>query len=252
MARFFRERGLWLDAVVIIMFAISLVQGGISYTMAYGGLSGLVPKDRSAITTVLVAMRFVLVALMAALWALNRKRALFRLIVVANALFTFALLVHTSTLISVLFGGASGAVNALMLDVVLMATANILIFSVWYWIVDPPGVEEIPRADERWDFLFPQRGSPLPHYESWVPLCGLPVRCLHDELRLQPDRHAAADAARKDAHDASGGDFRGHADRGGGQRDQHPGRREMTGAARLRPAGATGVRSTVLQGGGNV
>jgi hypothetical protein len=169
MAGFFRERGLWLAAVVVIMFAISLAQGGISYTMAFGPLSGLLPKDRSVIGTVLVTLRFGLVALMAVLWALSRKRALFRLIVVANALFTLALLIHTSALIAVLFGGASAAVNALMLDVVLMATSNILIFSVWYWIVDPPGVEEVPRADEPWDFLFPQRASALPHYESWVP-----------------------------------------------------------------------------------
>jgi hypothetical protein len=34
MEGFFRERGLWLAAVVLIMFAISLAQGGISYTMA--------------------------------------------------------------------------------------------------------------------------------------------------------------------------------------------------------------------------
>ena len=63
----------------------------------------------------------------------------------------------------------SPAVRTLLLDVGLMAVSNILIFSIWYWIIDPPGVEEIARADEPWDFLFPQRGSSLPHYESWVP-----------------------------------------------------------------------------------
>jgi uncharacterized membrane protein len=44
-----------------------------------------------------------------------------------------------------------------------------LIFSVWYWIVDPPGVEEDPRDKDAWDFLFPQRGGEIPHYEIWVP-----------------------------------------------------------------------------------
>jgi hypothetical protein len=43
-----------------------------------------------------------------------------------------------------------------MLDVVLVATSNILIFSVWYWLIDPPGIEDVSRADEPWDFLFPQ------------------------------------------------------------------------------------------------
>ena len=148
MIAFFLSRGVWLAAVVAIMFAISLAQGAISYTMAFGPLSGFLPNDRSAIATVLVVLRFGLVALMAALWATRRKRALFRVIIVANA------------------------VNALLLDVVLMATSNILIFSVWYWIVDPPGVGEVPRADEAWDFLFPQRAGTIPNYESWVPRYG--------------------------------------------------------------------------------
>jgi hypothetical protein len=117
----------------------------------------------------LAILRFGLVALMAILWALRRKHALFQLIVVANALFTMALLIQTGSLMSALFGGASGAVNALMLDVVLMATSNILIFSVWYWLIDPPGIEDDSPADEPWDFLFPQRSSPLPHYDRWIP-----------------------------------------------------------------------------------
>jgi hypothetical protein len=140
--------------------------------MTFGALSGLLPRDRSTMTTVLVIVRFGLVALMAILWAAGWKRALFRMIVIVNALFTLALLVHTSALTTVLFSGASEAVNGLLVDVVLMATANILIFSVWYWIVDPPGVKEIPRVDEPWEFLFPQRAGAIPHYESWVPRYG--------------------------------------------------------------------------------
>ena len=53
------------------------------------------------------------------------------------------------------------AITALLVDVVLMATANILIFSVWYWIVDSPGMKEIPRVDEPWEFLFPSAQAPF-------------------------------------------------------------------------------------------
>jgi hypothetical protein len=115
------------------MFVISLGQAGISYTMAFGALSAVLPRDRSGIATFLVILRFGLAALMAVLWALRWKHALFQLIVIANALFTLALLMQTISLISALFGGAPEAVIALMLDVVLMATSNIPIFSVWYW-----------------------------------------------------------------------------------------------------------------------
>jgi hypothetical protein len=151
----FSDRSSSLALVVLIMFVVSIGQTGISYTMAFGALSALLPRDRPGIATSLAVLRFGLVALMAILWALRRKHALFHLIVIANALFTLALLVQTSSLISALFGGASEAVNALLLDVVLMATSNILIFSVWYWLVDPPGIEDEPRADQPWDLLFP-------------------------------------------------------------------------------------------------
>jgi hypothetical protein len=172
MIAFFRDRGPWLAAVVVIMLGISIAQVGIPYTMTFGALSGLLPRDRTAMTTVLVVVRFALVALMAVLWAAKRKRALFRMIVIVNALFTLALLLHTSALTTVLFNDAAEAVNALLVDVVLMAPANILTFSVWCWIVDPPGVKEIPRVDEPWEFLFPQRAGAIPHYESWVPRYG--------------------------------------------------------------------------------
>ena len=166
---FFRDRGVWLATVVLVMFAISLLQGAISYTLAFGPLWGLLPRDPSVLATVLLTLRSGLVAVIVLLWALKRKHALFLTVILANAAFTLALMVHTIALLAVLFGFASEALHGLILDVTLMSVANILIFSIWYWVVDPPGVEDIPRADEPWDFLFPQRGTSLPHYESWVP-----------------------------------------------------------------------------------
>jgi hypothetical protein len=83
---FFGDRGLSLALVIVIMFAISLGQTGISYTMAFGALRALLPRDRSGIATFLTILRFGLVAPMAVPWTLRRKHALFQLIVVANAL----------------------------------------------------------------------------------------------------------------------------------------------------------------------
>ena len=128
MKSFFRDRGLWLAAVVLIMFAISLAQGGVSYTMTFGALRGFLSSDASLLTTILVATRFGFVAALAVLWTLKLKHALFRLITFVNAMFTVALLGHTYALIAVLFGSASVAVHTLVLDVTLMAVSNILIF----------------------------------------------------------------------------------------------------------------------------
>jgi uncharacterized membrane protein len=71
--------------------------------------------------------------------------------------------------VDVLRGFATQEVKTLLSDVVLLAVSNILIFSIWYWIIDPPGVDGSVRDDEPWDFLFPQRAQPIPNYENWVP-----------------------------------------------------------------------------------
>jgi hypothetical protein len=83
-SRFFRDRGSSLALVILIMFVTSLGQTGISYTMAFGALSAVLPRDRSGVAACLVILPFGLVALMAVLWAPKRKRALFQLTVVAK------------------------------------------------------------------------------------------------------------------------------------------------------------------------
>ena len=221
-------RGVWLAAVVAIMFAISLAQGGISYTMAFGPLRGLLPRDRSAIATVLVVLRFGLVALMAAMWALRRKRALFRMIVIANTLFTLALLVHTSGLIAVLYGGASEAVNALLVDVVLMAASNIL--NLLGLVLDYRSARggRCPARRRTVGFpLSPTRGqhSALRILDS--SLWGLSLPSLHNELRVQPVRNGATDETRQVAHAATGGHLGHHIDRNRRRRNQYPRRRQM-------------------------
>ena len=163
----FRDRGTSLGMVVVIMFVISLTQGAISYTLSPGERRFL-PGYVSVLIARLVAMRFGLIALVAVLWVVKRKRILLRVMIFSNAMFTLVLLGQTVSLLITLFG-SSKAVFVLLLDVTFMAVSNILIFSIWYWMIDPPGVEDLERDDEPWDFLFPQRGGSLPHYESWVP-----------------------------------------------------------------------------------
>ena len=74
-------------------------------------------------------------------------------------------------LLSVPSGSNSRAAATLLADVALIAVSNILIFSIWYWIIDPPGVIEGEDVQQPWAFLFPQRGTVLPRHESWAPLC---------------------------------------------------------------------------------
>ena len=169
MKTFFRDRGLSLALVVVIMFLIAISQGGISSSFALGRLRNHLPTATPLIVSVLLASRVALLALAIVFWTLNRRRALFNVIVIANTFFTVTLLLETSVLMAVLAGLSSRSADALIADVALIAVSNILIFSIWYWIIDPPGIVEGQDEELQWAFLFPQRASVLPHCEAWVP-----------------------------------------------------------------------------------
>ena len=170
MTQFFRKRTLSLSMVVLVMLGILMVQSTISYSTTYGALAKFVQKlDSTGLPEGGLVLRALLAMLLVILWLLNRRRALFKAIIVVNGFLTLGLFMNLASLITVLFGLTPQVVRVLLLDVLLMAISNILIFSIWYWIVDPPGVEEVPREDEAWDFLFPQRAGELPHYDEWTP-----------------------------------------------------------------------------------
>ena len=156
--------------VVLMLLLIAAMQGGISYTLIFGSLDRIVPRmQHNPIATSWLLLRGFLIAATVVLWLMNRKHSLFRAIIITNCVLTMGLLVNMLALMAVLAGFAAQDIKTLLVDVVLMAITNVLIFSIWYWIIDPPGVEEIQRQDEPWDFLFPQRAASLPHYESWAP-----------------------------------------------------------------------------------
>jgi hypothetical protein len=165
---FLRARGGSLAVIVLVMFLISTTQGAISYSVGRGPLRELVPSDLPAVLAVLYATRIVLLTLLVLLWALKRKRALLHIVIVANIYFTLKLLLDTSSLIGVL-GGFRQAAVAMLIDAALMSLSNILIFSIWYWIIDPPGIGDEPRAERPWAFLFPQRSASLPRFDRWSP-----------------------------------------------------------------------------------
>ena len=170
MTNFLRNRSPSLSWVVLVLLLIVILQGSISYSTTFGALSRFVPGlEDSPVAGAWLALRLILIAVLLLLWLLTRKRHLFRAIIITNGLLTLGLFINMSALLDALTRLTAQAAESLVVDVVLMAITNILIFSIWYWIIDPPGIDETQRVDEPWDFLFPQRGADLPSYESWLP-----------------------------------------------------------------------------------
>lgn len=167
---FILKRSASLSMVVLVLFIIGFFQESISYTISYGRLDRLAPGlEHGFWPTLGLVVRGVLMVFVLIYWFLNRKQQLFNVIIAVNTFFTLGLLFNMAALVDVLRGVASQEVKTLLGDVVLLAVSNILIFSIWYWIIDPPGVDGSIRDDEPWDFLFPQRAQLIPNYENWVP-----------------------------------------------------------------------------------
>jgi hypothetical protein len=167
---FVRRRSTSLFTVVLVLLAITVLQAYISYSTAFGILDRYVAAAHHIrLAASWLGLRLILVATACVLWLLNRKPDLFRVIIITNGVLTFGLAINMIALAQALVGLSGKAIGTMLFDVLLMAVTNILIFSIWYWVIDPPGVEEDPREDDAWDFLFPQRQATIPHYENWLP-----------------------------------------------------------------------------------
>jgi hypothetical protein len=169
MSEFIRRRGLSLGLVILVMAATALSQSSISYTFSFGVLRAPLGLNLKALTGLSYVGRWSLVMLMTVLWLLGRKRSAYRVVIVVNGFATASLLTQTLFLLSVLGGLSARTVKEMLFDVVLMGASNILVFSVWYWIIDPPGIEKSEDESEPWAFLFPQRAQALPNYADWCP-----------------------------------------------------------------------------------
>lgn len=167
---FIRNRSASLSMVVLVMFLVGFFQGSISYSISLGRLDNLLPSMSGGLLPALAfVVRGALLLIVFILWILNRKQQLFKAIIVTTSVFTLGLFLNMITLLEILRGLVYQKVQPLLVDVVLLAIANILLFLIWYWIVDPPGVDGKVRDNEPWDFLFPQRAQSISNYENWIP-----------------------------------------------------------------------------------
>ena len=170
MTTFIRDRSLSLLLVVTVLLVVVVAQAEIFFTLAFGRLEQYVPSiNHSRVLLGWLVLRSALITTCIVFWLLNRKRALFRAIVLTNAVLTVGLLLNVVGLSATLMGFSARDISVLLADVLGMAVSNVLIFSIWYWVIDPPGVEAGASDNRAWEFLFPQRASKLPNYEQWAP-----------------------------------------------------------------------------------
>ncbi len=161
--------GTWAVFVVLVILAL---QNALSEDISVGNvhLDGNLGLSDHAKRLIWNATKVVVFLPVVVFWFLDRREALWKGVAASNALLTLDLLLSTSLLVANLGADASGRVNVLIRDTLLVMVINLLIFSLWYWIADSPRLRRgTGREKERWDFLFPQRLSSIPSYGNWVP-----------------------------------------------------------------------------------
>jgi len=112
----------------------------------------------------------VIFAAMLILWATERDIWVHRLAIVYLTWVTLRLVAKVSLVSIILASRPQLGVGVLLKDTIVLWIANILLFGVWYWIIDAGG----PRVRregpaQRFDFAFPQRAVSMPGWQNWQP-----------------------------------------------------------------------------------
>ncbi len=109
-------------------------------------------------------------AILIVLWLLGRDDQAHRVVIVYLIWVTFRLVAKAALVLEILISRPQKVVSIVLRDTVVLWFVNILVFGVWYWIIDGGG----PRlrhqgAVQRNDFAFPQRMTSLAGWAGWQP-----------------------------------------------------------------------------------
>jgi hypothetical protein len=155
-----------LTTVMIVLILTIVLELRISFSTMFGALNF---QKQAFIPIMWLVLRVGSVLAVVLFWKLNLKKNLLRTIIFATGLLTVGLVVSTMKLIETLSRHTNINALALLSDVVFLAIVNVLTFSIWYWLIDPPGIDETQPTSAPWEFLFPQRADTIPGYEAWSP-----------------------------------------------------------------------------------
>ena len=101
-------------------------------------------------------------------WAMGRERVMGRIILGYACYVTLSLAASELGLVFTLTDRKTpDAGFDLLWDAFVVWTINVLIFGVWYWLLD--GRRENVDSQTRRDFLFPQQANQLPGWHDWQP-----------------------------------------------------------------------------------
>jgi hypothetical protein len=105
-----------------------------------------------------------------ALWLMGRNKWVHPIVIGYLVWVTLRLTAKVILVMEILISRPQKSVGILLKDTVVLWFVNILVFGIWYWIIDGGGPEaRHSRTVQRFDFAFPQRMTALPGWTDWQP-----------------------------------------------------------------------------------
>jgi len=117
-----------------------------------------------------LAVLWLLFGIALVMYITGHTTTMFEVTVAVLAVFTFNLGLNVIEIARTLPQRAGHDAVALLGDGVLIWWSNVLVFTVWYWLLDGGGYSR--RTENAWaprDFLFPPQAVKLPDYPDWTP-----------------------------------------------------------------------------------
>jgi uncharacterized membrane protein len=115
-----------------------------------------------------VTILFVLVGF--AIWLWGSKISLLKLIIFYASTTTVYLSLGLLALVINLNSFNSSTELVLIIDALILWSMNVVVFSIWYWLIDgswaaQQGAEDTPKQD----LLFTQQSNDIPYWHNWKP-----------------------------------------------------------------------------------
>jgi len=155
---------------LVLLVTIELATNFLSDDVRTSGLigGGQTLPYRPLADAVWLGMMVTLLLGTTTLWLANQVERLSKALFLCAGVFTAQLLVATALVVLRLVQGWKVAVATLILDALIIFVTNVLVFALWYWLLEDPRATA-ETAETRWHLLFPQRQANFAGYAGWSP-----------------------------------------------------------------------------------
>lgn len=165
-----RQQSSVLIALIVVTLLNSLLAEALTVTGLIEEVTGTDMFDAET-TTLIDWFEWGVIALIVFFWLASFRRAARWTTFVYVGYGTFTLAASVLGLVFTLTERKTPeAAFDLLWDAFVVWTINVIIFSVWYWLLDGGGVDQRARGHvTRPDFLFPQHANQIPAWADWKP-----------------------------------------------------------------------------------